>query len=120
MLGIVANKQNKQDKGVKYIYIGQWKSQDKVNTGYFRFAIEQDQNLVKNALNNLAGYEGSFRIRTKSNLDFAPEDVVIFRGQKYAIEQTQRDMKLDGESSHSRFVANGNITTFINLRRLGK
>ena len=119
MLGIVANKQSKNEKGVKYIYIGKLTDDSRQYIGHFRFAIEQDDDLQKRDFNNLSGFEGNFTIRTKSALEFIPECRVVFRGTEYSIITVDGNRKIDGEQSQSRFGENGNITKFITLRRLG-
>lgn len=119
MLGIVANKQKRDEKGVKYIYIGKLTADDGEYIGHFRFAIEKDGNLIQRDFNNLSGYEGNFTIRTKSALEFIPEQRIEFRGEKYTIETVDGNRKIDGEQSQRQFVANGNITKFLSLRRLG-
>lgn len=120
MLGVIANKQSKTDKGIKYIYIGKWINKDNRNEhAYIRFAIESDDNSRKVDFENLSGVEGDFRIRTKSAINFKPEDVFIFNKQKYTILVVDGNRKLDGELSQVRFGQNGNITTFLTLRKDG-
>lgn len=120
MLGVIANKQKKDEKGVKYIYIGKWVSADNRRTHNFvRFAIESDDNSRKVDFENLSGIEGDFRIRTKSVAPFKPEDLFYFKGQKYSIINVDGNRKIDGELSQVWFNNNGNITTFLTLRKDG-
>lgn len=120
MLGVIANKQNRAEKGVKYIYVGKWVDvEDRRKHQYIRFAIENDDNTRKTDFNKLSGFEGDMVIRTKSAVAFKPEDLFYFQGQKYTISVVDGNRKLDGELSQVRFRQNGNITTFLTLRKAG-
>lgn len=120
MLGVIANKQRKGEKGVKYIYVGVWvNAENRKEHKYIRFAIDADDNSRKVDFENLSGIEGDFRIRTKSVAPFKPEDLIYFRGQKYSIVNIDGNRKLDGELSQVWFNGNGNITTFLTLRKDG-
>lgn len=114
MLGIISSKRKN-----KYIYVGHWLNDKRTEEGYFRLAIEKDDDLMEEDLHNLDGKFGNMRISTKSNLPFEPNDLVTIRGQKYSIEKVDGDRKLDGELAMVYFKDNGNITKYIDLRRLG-
>lgn len=114
MLGIISSKRKN-----KYIYIGHWLNNERNNEGYFRLAIEKDDDLMEEDLHNLGGKFGTMRVSTKSNLPFEPDDLITIRGQKYSVIKVDGDRKLDGEMAMAHFKNNGNITIFIELRRLG-
>ena len=119
MLGIVSSKTRKDNEGVRYIYIGKWQNALKTDIGYFRFAMVNDDNLQKQDFNKLSGESGQMLIQTKSGLPFKPDDLITFRGQRYSVLNVDGQRKEDGELAMVYFKTNGNITTYLTLRRLG-
>lgn len=113
MLGSVARKD-------KAFYVGKWiNSEDITQSAYFKFSIQKDDNSIKTDFENLSGIEGGFIIGTKSTLPFAPEDIVMFRGQKYFIENVDGNRKTNSEPAFAIFKQNGNIVTTLTLRKAG-
>lgn len=117
MLGVVANKQTSD---AKYIYIAKWYRADRTDCRLFRFGIVQDDNTQKVDFNKLSGLSGTMQIQTKSIIPFSPEDIVIFRGQKYTITLVDGNRKMSGEQAMARFnVNNGNVPIYLTLRKAG-
>lgn len=116
MLGIIAKKQK---ENVKYIYSAKWTNRDKTESCIFRFSMVQDDNIRKTYFNKLGGFSGEMVIQTKSTINFMPEDVVTFRGQRFTIQLVDGNRKEDGEQAMSRFTTNGNIPIYLTLRRVG-
>lgn len=116
MLGIISKKQEKEKK---YIYSAKWMSRDKTKNCIFRFAIIQDDNERKVDFNKLSGITGDMVIETKSMISFEPEDVIVFRCQRYTIQQVDGDRTRSGEQAMARFVENGNIPIRLTLRKAG-
>lgn len=113
MLGLMANKKNA-------FYVAKWISiEDKNNHGFFRFEIEQDDNLRKVDFNKMSGYEGDMIIKTKSLLPFMPEDIILFRGSKYNITKVDGNRKDIGEAAQAVFNTTGNVNIFLTLRKAG-
>ena len=116
MLGVISNKQK---DGSKYIYSAKWVSKDKTKCSIFRFAMAKDDDIRKVDFNKLSGNTGEMKIETKSTIPFMPEDVIIFRCQRYTIQSVDGDRKRDGEQAMAHFVSNGNIVVYLTLRRAG-
>ena len=116
MLGVLAKKQK---DNVKYIYSAKWVNRDKTKSCIFRFSMVQDDNIRKNYFNKLGGFSGEMVIETKSTIKFMPEDVVIFRGQRFTIQLVDGNRKEEGEQAMANFKENGNIPIYLTLRRVG-
>lgn len=116
MLGVVASKQK---GGSKYIYSAKWMSRDKTKCCIFRFAMAKDDDIRRQDFNKLSGDTGEMKIETKSTIPFRPEDVIVFRGQRYTVQVVDGDRKENGEQAMAYFVSNGNIVVYLTLRRAG-
>lgn len=124
MLGSVASKRNKNNPQERYIYIGKWVSgEDKKIERNFNFALVQDDNLEEADFNKLSGLQGRMRIKTKSVINFQPEDLIYWlgcgNGQKYIIENIDGNRKEQGENAMMHFKYNGNVPFYITLKRAG-
>lgn len=116
MLGVVANKQS---DNAKFVYMGKWWNADRTRCCNFRFGIVADDNAEKTDYNKLSGISGQMKIKTKSTLPFEPEDVIMFRGQKYNILLVDGNRVESGEQAMSRFNVNGNVPIYLTLRKAG-
>lgn len=116
MLGVIANKQRENQK---YIYSAKWTKRDKTGCCTFRFAIVSDDNTRKTEFNKLSGLSGEMTIVTKSTIDFAPGDLILFRGQRYTIQVVDGNRKEEGEQAMAHFTTNGNIPIYLTLRKAG-
>ena len=116
MLGVVANKQS---DNARFVYIAKWTNADRTKCSNFRFGIVTDDNSEKTDFNKLSGISGTMKIKTKSTLPFAPEDVIMFRGQKYNIVIVDGNRVESGEQAMSRFNINGNVPIYLTLRKAG-
>ena len=114
MLGVIANKQRE-----KYIYSAKWIKRDKSVCCFFRFAIINDDNTRKVDFNKLSGFSGDMTIVTKSTIDFKPEDVIVFRCQRFTIQVVDGNRKEEGEQAMAQFTTNGNIPIYLTLRKVG-
>lgn len=124
MLGIVASKYNKDHKNDRYIYIGNWVSgEDKMIEQKFNFALVEDDDLLEADFNKLSGLQGTMLIKTKSLINFQPEDLVYWQGcgnnQKYIIEKIDGNRKEMGENAMAHFKYNGNVPVYLTLKRAG-
>lgn len=118
MLVSIAKKQ--KDKGDKYIYFGLWLNHDdKLKNFWFRFSMVEDDNTKRVDFNKLSGNEGTMQIKTKSVLDFKPEDIIVFNKQKYTIVMVDGNRKEDGEQAYLRMRVNGNTAVYLTLRKAG-
>lgn len=115
MLGLIAPKKNQ-------IYTAKWISNDDRNKyGYFKFEIETDDNTYEADLNNMSGTKGDAVWKTKSGIDFQPEDIVYFRGQKFHIKTIDGNRKAEPEKekAFAYFTNNGNLTVRLIVRKAG-
>lgn len=124
MLASVASKRSKQRPNERYIYIGKWVSgEDKRIEKTFNFALVEDDNIEEADFNKLSGLQGRMRIKTKSIIDFKPEDLVYWQGsgngQKYIIENIDGNRKEQGENAMFHFKYNGNVPIYLTLKRAG-
>lgn len=115
MLGLISPKK-------EYYYVGKWISNDDRNKyGYFRFKIVTDDNTYETDLNNMSGTRGDAVWETKSGIDFQPEDIVIFREQKFHIKTIDGNRKAEpnSEQAFMFFKKNGNLVTRLIVRKAG-
>lgn len=114
MLGVVAK------KGQENIYKALWLKEDKSKSCWFSFCMEKDDNLQAEIRNNLRGFSGTMIVKTKSTIDFQPNDVVKFRGNRYTIINVDGHRKDEGEQAMARFEKTGNVETYLTLRKAGR
>lgn len=119
MLSIMASK--KKDK---YIYFMKWiDPEDPFKSQVFKFALVQDDDLYETDFNKLSGNEGTMVIKTKSMINFQPDHKLVWlgagKGQKYSITKVSGDHKENGELAYARFLNNGNLDTYLTVRRGG-
>ena len=124
MLGCVASKYNKNRKEERFIYVGKWvNAEDKKEERLFKFALVQDDNIEEKDFNKIGGLQGTMLIKTKSLIEFRPDDVIYWLGsgnnQKYAIVNIDGNRKESGELAMAHFKYNGNVPVYITLRRAG-
>ena len=103
----------------EYFYCAKWISNfDRNNYAYFRFKIVTDDNLYQTVLDNMRGEKGDAVWETKSGIDFKPEDIIVFRGQKFHIKNVDGNRKAEPENEQAfmRFKNNGNLTKTLILR----
>lgn len=115
MLGIISPKKDNY-------YKAKWISNDNRNKyQYFSFSIVTDDNTYETDLNNISGTRGDAVWETKSGIDFQPEDIVIFRGQKFHIKNVDGNRKAEpeNESAFMYFKKNGNLVTRLTVRKAG-
>lgn len=116
MLGVVANKQS---NNAKFVYIAKWYNVERTKCANFRFGIVADDNTEETDFNKLSGLSGTMKIKTKSTIPFEPDDVIMFRGQKYNIVLVDGNRTESGEQAMSRFNINGNVPIYLTLRKAG-
>lgn len=115
MLGLIAPKR-------EYYYVGKWISNDnRENYSYFRFKIITDDNTYEADLNNMSGKKGDAVWETKSNIQFEPEDIVMFRGQKFHIKTIDGSRKAqpEKEQAFAYVISNGDIPIRLIVRKAG-
>lgn len=115
MLGLIAPKK-------EYYYVAKWVSNDdRSKQAYFRFKIVTDDNTYETDLNNMSGTKGDAIWETKSGIDFQPEDIVHFRGQKFHIKTIDGNRKAEPEKeqAYAYFKSNGNLVTRLIVRKAG-
>lgn len=107
-------------KGYDMFYRGLWQNAEDINDyGYFRFSIVKDGTTRKEIVRNLEGTTGDFYIRTKSTIEFKPDDIVTFQGTKYVIIMVDSNRKEENETAFYKFRQNGNVNTYITLSKMG-
>ena len=115
MLGLISPKK-------EYFYVAKWTSNDdRSKHSYFRFKIITDDNTYETDLNNMSGTRGDAVWETKSGIDFQPEDIVMFRGQKFHIKTIDGNRKAEPEKeqAYAYFNKNGNLTVRLIVRKAG-
>lgn len=115
MLGLISGK-----KG--YYYTAKWISNDdRKKYGYFKFKIIKDDNTYETDLDNMSGTTGNAVWETKSMIDFQPEDIIWFRGQKFNVKLVDGNRKADieQEKAFAFFKSNGNLVTTLQVRKAG-
>lgn len=115
MIGLIAPKR-------EYYYKAKWVSNDdRTKTGYFSFKIISDDNTYEADLDNLGGETGNAVWETKSAIPFAPEDIVLFRNDKFHIKNIDGNRKAEGkkENAYLFFKNNGNIPIKLQVRKAG-
>lgn len=115
MLGIISPKK-------EYYYKAKWISNDdRTKTGYFSFKIVSDDNITEIDLDNLGGETGNAIWETKSGLPFDPEDIVLFRGDKFHIKNIDGNRKAEPkrEGAYMFFKRNGNTVITLQVRKAG-
>lgn len=113
MLGLIAPKK-------EYYYVAKWVSNaDRSQYAYFRFKIITDDNLQGSDLDNIGGDVGNGVWETKSGINFEPDDIVFFRGQKFNITNIDGSRKAEPEKEQAfaYFTTNGNIPITLNVRK---
>lgn len=106
----------------EYFYSAKWISNDNRNEyGYFKFKIVTDDNTYETDLNNMSGTKGDAVWETKSGINFQPEDIVMFRGQKFHIKTIDGNRKAEPENEQAfmYFKNNGNLVTRLIMRKAG-
>lgn len=58
-------------------------------------------------------------IKTKSLIEFEPEDLIIFQDQKYTIINVDGNRKESGEQAYLKMKKNGNTAIYLTLRKAG-
>ena len=115
MIGFLSPKQD-------YYYIAKWISNDdRSKHAFFKFKIITDDNTYETDLNNISGKKGDAVWETKSGIEFEPEDIVIFRGQKFHIKTIDANRKAEPENEQAfmYFKNNGNLTVRLIVRKAG-
>lgn len=115
MLGVISGKR-------EYYYRAKWISNDNRNNyGYFTFRIVKDDNAYETDVDNISGLRGDAVWETKSNINFEPEDIVYFRGQKFHIKNIDGNRKAEPmqEQAFMWFKNNGNLVTTLQVRKAG-
>ena len=115
MLGLITKKK-------EYYYRAKWISNDdRKKYGYFTFKIVKDDNTYETDLGNMSGTTGNAVWETKSTIDFQPEDIVMFRGQKFHIKNIDGNRKAEPsqEQAFYWFKSNGNLVTTLQVRKAG-
>lgn len=115
MLGIISPKK-------EYYYKAKWIcNDDRTKTSYFSFKIVRDDNTIEIDFDNLGGETGNAIWETKSGLPFAPEDIVLFRGDKFHIKNIDGNRKAEPrkESAYMFFKTNGNTPITLQVRKAG-
>lgn len=114
MLGLIARKKD-------YYYTAKWISNDdRKKYGYFKFKIVSDDNLYKADVDNMSGYKGQGVWETKSSLDFQPDDIVLFRGDRFNIVNVDGNKKAENqEQAYYFFRYNCNTVTTLQVRKAG-
>ena len=115
MFGLLSNKK-------EYYYTAKWISNDdRSKYAFFRFKILSDDNLYKQDIDNMSGCTGNAVWETKSLIDFQPDDIIIFRGQKFHIKNVDANRKAepDKECAYMYFKFNGNTPVKLQVRKDG-
>lgn len=115
MLGLISPKK-------EHYYKAKWISNDdRKKYGYFNFKIVTDDNTYEADLDNMGGVTGNAIWETKSGIDFQPEDIVMFRGQKFHIKNIDGNRKAEPgqEQAFYWFKSNGNLVTRLQVRKAG-
>ena len=115
MLGIIAGKKD-------YYYKAKWVSNDdRSKYGFFTFKIITDDNTYEADLDNMSGTTGNAVWETKSAINFQPEDIIYFRGQKFHIKNIDGNRKAEPtqEQAFYFFRNNGNLVTRLQVRKAG-
>lgn len=106
----------------EYYYNAKWISNDnKSKYGFFSFKIITDDNTYETDLGNMTGTTGNAIWETKSGIDFQPEDIVIFRGQKFHIKVVDGNRKAEPKQENAFYYVknNGGLTTRLQVRKAG-
>lgn len=115
MIGIIAHKK-------EMYYTAKWVShEDKDNYGYFKFKIVGDDNLTRSNMNNMSGLSGGAIWQTKSGLPFMPDDIIIFRSERFNITNVDGNRKAEPENERAYMRVNnvGNLLTTLTVRKAG-
>ena len=110
MLGLISPKK-------EYYYVAKWISNDDRNkTAYFRFKIVNDHNTDRD-MGNMSGTSGDAMWETLSNIDFQPEDICIFRNDRFTIKNIKNDKKAkaDSEKAYINFTKNNNLVKQLTM-----
>lgn len=115
MLGLIAPKKREY-------YRAKWINNDnRKEHAYFKFEIVKDDNTYETDLGNMSGTTGNAVWKTKSGINFKPEDIVYFRGDKFHIKVVDGNRKEEPtqENAFYWFKSNGNLTTILQVRKAG-
>lgn len=115
MLGLIAGKK-------EYFYKAKWVcNDDRKKYGFFNFKIIQDDTTYEADLDNMSGATGTAVWETKSRLDFQPEDIVYFRGQKFHIKNVDGNRKAEPKQEQAFYWVkdNGNLVKRLQVRKAG-
>jgi len=115
MLGLISPKK-------EYYYIAKWVcNKNRSRYSFFRFKMISDDNNKKDVVENMSGFSGVGIWETKSVIDFQPDDIIYFRGQKYYIKDVDGNKKAEQgkESAYLYFNNNGNLTVRLSIYKAG-
>lgn len=106
----------------EYFYKAKWISNDdRKEYGYFNFKIVTDDNTYETDLDNISGITGNAVWETMSGIDFQPEDIVIFRGQRFHIKNVDGNRKANPRQENAFYYVknNGGLVTRLQVRKAG-
>ena len=115
MIGLVSVKKD-------YYYKAKWTSNDdREKYGYFSFKIVTDDNTYETDLDKMSGVTGTAIWETKSAIDFQPEDIIEFRGQRFHVKNVDGNRKAEpqNENAFYWFKNNGNLVVRLQVRKAG-
>lgn len=115
MLGLISPKK-------EYYYIAKWiNNKNRNQYSYFRFKMVSDDNTKKDTVGNISSFSGIGIWETKSMIDFKPDDIIFFRGQKYFIKDVDGNKKAEHEKENAYlyFNNNGNLTIKLSVYKAG-
>lgn len=105
-----------------YFYKAKWISNDdRKKYAFFNFKIVTDDNTLEADLDRMTGVTGTAIWETMSGIDFQPEDIIIFRGQKFHVKVVDGNRKADTKQENSFYYVrnNGGLVTRLQVRKAG-
>ena len=105
-----------------YFYKAKWISNDdRKKYAFFNFRIVSDDNTLEADLDRMSGTTGTAVWETMSAIDFQPEDIIIFRGQKFHVKVVDGNRKADVRQENSFYYVrnNGGLVTRLQVRKAG-
>lgn len=115
MIGLIAPRR-------EYFYRAKWISNDdRKKYGYFNFKIVTDDNTYEADVDRMSGTTGNAVWETMSAIDFQPEDIVMFRGQKFHIKNIDGNRKAEPKKENAFYYVknNGSLVVRLQVRKAG-